>query len=255
MLFICEFEVLEGHPPKHDHAIIEANSRGHAFEKILHAVRADPDIDAVFLYEVPREKEANIPGDLIDKRMTKFVAENVMTDCGIALSYAARAILAKFPGPVTFQPSKLKWAGVFLMGLIGAGLGIFPMLLDPPGGWDLGMYFCVGFFLICGGFCMVGAVIMLIKGRITLDAAGFEVRSWVRRRRDWKDVRGFGTGSVGIINTVVYADSTRSGFWAEVNRRFLGGPNAYLGDTFGFAAHELAMLMHAWRRCALSQKQ
>ena len=160
MLFFCELEVLEGHPkPKHDHAIIEAGSDEQAFEKVHRAFQACPEIDAVYLYEVPREQWAKIPTDLIDKRMTKFVAEKLGIDL---LSYAARAILAKFPGPVTLQPSKQKWAGMLLVGFILAALGALPLLLlDPTGGWDLGSYFCFGFSIVLGVLNMVLPVIVL----------------------------------------------------------------------------------------------
>jgi hypothetical protein len=298
MLFICELRVSEGRPkPERDHAIIEANSRDRAFEK---ALEAWPDIDAVFSYEVPRKQLAKIPTDLIGKRISKSVAEELMTDCGIAegdwwaciprslvqqdhrwqrlvseagvdpdlldlkgggiaevdhLSYAARAILAKFPGPVTLRPSKQKYAGIFLLGLVlAAGLGALS-LLDPVGGADLSLYFAVGFLLFCSAVCMVFPVIALVTIRMTLDAAGLEMRSVrVAQRRHWKDVKGFTTATVGI-RIVVYEDSTRRGFWGEADRLFLGGPNATLPDTFGFKADELAGLMNAWRERALSQNQ
>jgi hypothetical protein len=60
---------------------------------------------------------------------------------------------------------------------------------------------------------------------------------------------------MGGINRVVYVDSTRHGFWAEVDARYLGGPNAWLADTFGFTADELAVLINRWRQRALSQSQ
>jgi hypothetical protein len=79
MLFICE---LEGRPkPESDYAIIEATSRDQAFEK---ALKAYPDNDTVFSYEVPRKQWAKIPTDLIDKCISKSVAEKLRTDCGIA---------------------------------------------------------------------------------------------------------------------------------------------------------------------------
>ena len=107
---------------------------------------------------------------------------------------------------------------------------------------------------------------MLVKVRMTLDAAGFEMRSGVYAvRRHWKDVRFFSTATVvpiffstatvGAIRYVVYVDSTRHGFWAEVDSRFLGGPNASLVDSFGFTPDELAVLINAWRRRALSKNQ
>jgi hypothetical protein len=256
MLFICELEVLEGHPkPKHDHAIVEADSRDGAIEKVRQAFPG-PDVDALYLFEVPREQWAKIPTDLIDKRMTKAIAEEVMTDCGMVLSNAARAILAKFPGPVTLQPSKGIWAFVFLGGLILAGLGALPLLLPLTGGWDLGSYFTVGFCLPLSVLCMVVSVLALVKVRMTLDAAGFEMRSVAyTQRKQWKDVRFFITATIGGINRVVYVDSKRHGFWAEVDARFLGGPNALLVDTFGFASDDLAVLINRWRQRALSQSQ
>ena len=103
---------------------------------------------------------------------------------------------------------------------------------------------------------MVAPVLALVKVRMTLDAAGFEMRSVrVTRRQKWKDVRFFSTATVGGMNRVVYVDSTRHGFWAEVDARFLGGPNAMLVDTFGFAADELAVLINRWRQRARSQNQ
>lgn len=50
-------------------------------------------------------------------------------------------------------------------------------------------------------------------------------------------------------------DSTRHGFWDEVHALFLGGPNALIVDTFGFAADELAVLIIRWRQRAPSQSQ
>jgi hypothetical protein len=255
MLFFCELEVLEGHPkPKHDHAIIEADSREQAFEKVRRAFQASPEIDAVYLYEVSREQSAKISTDLIDTRITKSVAEKLGIDCGLVLSDAARAILAKFPGPVALQPSKQKWAGMFLLGLIFAALGSLPLLLlDPTGGWDLGLYLWI-IFIVLGVLLMVLTPIVLVKVRMTLDAAGFEMRSvgfTVCRR--WKDVRFFSTARVAAIGYVVYIDSTRHGFFAEADSRMLGGPNAQLVDSFGFTPEdELAVLINAWRRRALS---
>ena len=255
MLFICELEVQEGHPkPKHDHAIVEADSPDQAIEKV-HQAFPGPDVDALYLFEVPREQWAKIPTDLIDKRMTKAIAEEVMIDCGVVLSNAARAILAKFPGPVTLQPSKAIWAFVFLGGIF-AGLGASPLLLPPTGSWDLGLYLTVGFCLPLGVLCMVVPVLALVKVRMMLDAAGFEMRSVAyTHRKQWKDVRFFSTATIGGINRVVYVDSTRHGFWAEVDGRFLGGPNAALVDTFGFTADELAVLINRWRQRALSRSQ
>ena len=257
MLFICELEALEGHPkPKHDHAIVEADSYDQAIEKVRQAFPG-PDVDALYLFEVPREQWAKIPTDLIDKRMTKAVAEEVRMDCGMALSNTARAILAKFPGPVTLQPSKAIWVFVFLVGLICAGLSALPLLLPPPtGGWGPGLYITVGFFLLLGVLGIALPPIALVKVRMTLDAAGFEMRSVTfTRRKQWKDARFFSTATVGGMNRVVYVDSTRHGFWAEVDGRFLGGPNALLVDTFGFTAGELAVLINRWRQRALSQSQ
>jgi hypothetical protein len=284
MLFICVLDELGGRPkPERDHAIIEANSRDQAFEK---ALQAWPDIDAVFSYEVPRKHSAKIPADLIGKRITKSVAERLRADCGIAeddwwgcaplflaqqddrrqrlmtaagvdpglLAYAAGAILAKFPGPVTLQLSMQEWAGAFF--LLGLFLGLVTAALlslsDPIGGADLGMYFAAGFLLIFSVLCMLVSE-GLLTTRMTLDAAGFKMRSFgvVTYHRQWKDVRNF--TPVTPNNIVVYEDSTRHGFWAEVDRRYLGGFNARLIDTFGLTVDELAGLMNAWRERALSQ--
>jgi len=255
-LFICELEMLDGHPkPKHDHAIVEADSDDQAIEKVRRAFPG-PDVDALYLFEVPREEWAKVPTDLIDKRMTKAVAEEVRIDCGMVLSDAACAILAKFPGPVTLQPSQAIMAFMFLVGIICAGLGALPLLLPPTGGWDLGLSFTVGFFLVLGVLFTVVPVIALVKVRMTLDAAGFEIRSVTfTRLKRWKDVRFFSTAKIGGMKKVVYVDSTRHGFWADVDARFSGGPNALLVDTFGFTADELAVLINRWRQRALSQSQ
>jgi hypothetical protein len=131
-----------------------------------------------------------------------------------------------------------------------------PLLLPPTGGWDLGLCTTVGFFLVAGVLCLVVSVIALVKVRMTLDAAGFEMRSIAfTRRKQWKDVRFFSIATIGGVNRVVYVDSKRHGFWAEVDARFLGGPNALLVDTFGFTADELAVLINRWRQRALSQSQ
>lgn len=251
MLFFCEVEELEGHPkPEHDHAIIEADSREQAAEKARRAFPG-PEIAAIYLYEVPRERWAKIPTDLIDKRITKFVAEKLGIDgVGLVLSDAARAILAKFPGPVTLQPSKKIWGGVFLpLGLIFVAVGALPpLLLEPGAGWGLELYLAIGFFIVLGVFVMVAPVITLVKARMTLDAAGFEMRYALRmERRLWKDVRFFHPVKVCVIPMVGYLDSTRHDIWAERG----------LADvfSFGFTPDELAVLINAWRRRALSQNE
>jgi hypothetical protein len=52
---------------------------------------------------------------------------------------------------------------------------------------------------------------------------------------------------------VAHQDSTRLGFWAGVDRHFFGGPDTVPADTVGLTTDELAGLMSAWRRRALSQ--
>ena len=249
MLFFSEIEMLEGHQrPEYDHAIIEADSHEEASEKARRAFQASPGVDAIYVYEVPPGHRAKIPADLIDKRMTESVAEQFGIDSGLLLSDAAQSILAKFPGPVTLQPSKLVWL-LFPGGLVIAAIGALPvLLLDPKGGWDIALYLMVGSFIAFGVLVMAAPVIVTLKVRMTLDAAGFERRSGiVSERRHWKDVRFFHPVNLWVTPVVVYLDSTRHGIWAERT----------LADlfSFGFAPAELAVLINTWRRRALSRNQ
>jgi hypothetical protein len=177
-----------------------------------------------------------------------------------ALAIGLRARWRPVSGQVPSPPSIVLGGGrvgrrVFLLGLfLGLVMAALLSLSDPIGGADLGMYFAAGFLLIFSVLCMLVSE-GLLTTRMTLDAAGFKMRSLgvVTYHRQWKDVRNF--TPVTPNNIVVYEDSTRHGFWAEVDRRYLGGFNTRLIDTFGLTVDELAGLMNAWRERALSQNQ
>jgi len=185
------------------------------------------------------------PGSAADLKLQEYIQAQLKTlRCTVSAdAFTAstpvgpvpmKNILAKFPGPVTLQLSMQEWAGAFfLLGLfLGLVMAALLSLSDPIGGADLGMYFAAGFLLIFSVLCMLVSE-GLLTTRMTLDAAGFKMRSFgvVTYHRQWKDVRNF--TPVTPNNIVVYEDSTRHGFWAEVDRRYLGGFNARLIDTLG----------------------
>ena len=122
MLFICKLEVLEGHPkPEHDHAIVDADSDDQAIEKVCQAFPG-PDVDALYLFEVPREQWPKIPTDLIDKRMTKAVAEKVRIDCGIAEDDCSACV------PV-WRPSGWPWWQRLMTAAAFIGIAVVAYLL------------------------------------------------------------------------------------------------------------------------------
>jgi hypothetical protein len=88
---------------------------------------------------------------------------------------------------------------------------------------------------------------------LQLDARGFEFRcpgQHVRRR--WANVAEFATMTANYLSYVVYADGTQANWW-ELNRIWFFDRKAWLRDTYGLGAKNLADVMNAWRERALAQ--
>jgi hypothetical protein len=166
------------------------------------------------------------------------------------------AILARFPGPVTLHPSRIRYVG-----LLAASLGFVAALVFMlqhgsigPGG-ALKAWLGIAFF---GVGALIGAVMLLPgAGRLTLDADGFErVTLFMKFPASWQQASDFivwehRTGRGHRVRLVAYDDNCVGD---NMSRR-LSGRNAGLPDTYGLSPEELARLMTQWRGRALTRRR
>lgn len=154
---------------------------------------------------------------------------------------------ARFPGPVRFHPSRLKFVLLLIVCLLFSFGGIYMVRDGASGGWAVLLFFGLG-VLVCIAIVLPGA------NGLTLGPDGFEVRSMYRGARTrWQDASGFMSAQIPPYghNMVVYDDATiKPGMLAKANVG-MTGRNAALPDTYGMNADGLAALMEAWRARAL----
>jgi hypothetical protein len=165
----------------------------------------------------------------------------------MTLTDKAAQLLARYPGPVMLYPSRKKWLTVFLGGAAFTAGGVMMVRSGEPLGW-----FVLGFFALVA--VIAAAALLPGAGKLTLDRDGFEATTLFRRHRArWADTDGFDSAVVPPSHQalVVYDDRTLpSGGLAGINTS-ITGRNSALGDTYGFAAADLAALMAAWRERAV----
>jgi hypothetical protein len=164
-------------------------------------------------------------------------------------------ILNQFPGPVMLYPSKLKWTLLFLGVPFIIVLGAWGLWLFVTEGGLLHLLIAVVLFFYFG-FRATLVAIAFITGTmwLRLDAQGFEFRFAGRHvRRGWDDVAEFTTRTANYWSYVVYTDRTPAKWW-ELSRILLFGGNAWLRDTYGLGARNLADLMNGWRKSALQRR-
>jgi hypothetical protein len=156
------------------------------------------------------------------------------------------AILARFPGPVTLHPSRIKWLLVLLAGGVLAFGGYLMVSDGDSRGW-----FVLAFF---AAVAIVAAIVLLPgAGGLTLDRNGFRATSLFRGfSARWEQVRGFESVSVppSWQKLVVYDDINLAGKIAKLNVA-IAGHNAGLPDTYGLSADDLARLMTLWQDRAM----
>jgi len=160
-------------------------------------------------------------------------------------------VLARFPGPVTLKPSPLKWIVMVALALGLVAGGIFLIRV----GQSTHQLFWGWVSIVFFGACGLVAACQLIPGSsdMTLDAGGFKVSGLRRRQSNWPDVANFTTWTATAITwSVIYDDQADRSVLGKLNRLF-GGHNAFLPDTYGLRARDLARLMTLWRDRALKQ--
>ena len=159
----------------------------------------------------------------------------------------ADLIVSRFPGPMTFYPSRKKWLGFMLIGVVFA-VGGYLMISD---GDQLGWFGLIFF----GAGALVSAV-MLLPGAVglMLDADGFQITSLFRRHRSrWRDVKGFEPVSIprSRQKLVGFDDIAVTGNLAKMSVE-ISGHNAALPDTYGLSVDDLVRLMTLWRGRAVA---
>ncbi len=153
----------------------------------------------------------------------------------------AATILATFPGPVRLAPSRLKWGLIFVIGLVFSLGGVALLTDEGAAGWSA--------IAVSAAIALLAAAMLWLPraGGLVLDREGFEVLSLgTRQRTRWDDADNFRAGwqaGRGLARTVVYDDARLKGF--------LPGR---LPETYGMGAHDLALLLTAWRERAPGER-
>ena len=162
-------------------------------------------------------------------------------------------LLGRFPGPVTFHPSKLKWIVIAIILMVQLGFSMF--LLWPDVSHLTGRaIFALGAFLAVPTL-LLAFVAAITLGRDTprmrLHADGFEVISlWGEYRMNWSEVGRFRS----FLLLIFHVDTQPvGGRLDKFHRAYLCGNYRIWNDAFGLGPKNFAHLMNAWRERALSQ--
>jgi hypothetical protein len=168
------------------------------------------------------------------------------------------AILARFPGPVTLRPSRLKWFAVLAVALGLVAFAVFVLGHTPTNlfaqiwGWSALVF-------AGGGALVVIAVLLPGSAGLTLSANGFAVTKFFRTvHMPWPVTDGFTVAEIRFgpfgqpQRLVAYEHANKAGAVADLNRRIMGR-NAGLPDTYGLSHDDLAWLMTQWRERALAR--
>ena len=152
--------------------------------------------------------------------------------------------------PIELFPSRTKW---WVM-IIGGGAFAAGILVNFSGSTV-----AMSIAALTGCFAAVGAI-MLLPGAnaLRLDAQEFQVvHFFASKRFRWSEVSDFGVCSLGQSGDVVAfkASAARLNMWEKVNGALLGDRNAYLPDTYGMTAEDLAHLMTVRLDIANKQRQ
>ena len=147
------------------------------------------------------------------------------------------------PETITLRPSRLKWAGIFLLCLLFAVVGVQIIADGSRVGWVVVVFFGLG--------CLVVAVSMIPNATyLRLTPSDFTICSLFRARSyRWQDVTGFTVGRAGSRRMVMFDFApnfhrrSRSGSW---NAKLVGH-EAGLPDNYGLDYEELADLMNRHR--------
>jgi len=172
-------------------------------------------------------------------------------------------IVARFPGPVTLFPSRLKWWIMLVLGVVMTAASVwvavlpFATVVKTKAGQSPYIAAAVGLFsAIFFGFGMVLAVLSLVPSRsyLRLDEDGFEIVSPVlkKKRFNWGEVSDFATYRVRPTSIVVFKTANpRLLNMSEMWDSILSGRDGGLSETYGFEAVDLVRLMVTWQGMAL----
>jgi hypothetical protein len=158
--------------------------------------------------------------------------------------------LQEFPGPLTLYPSTRKWVLLLLGCIPFDAAGLWMVAQADPWGW-YGLIVCASGTIV--------AVVMLLPGSasLKLDQDGIQITNFFRvRRTRWEDVSRFMPFSpLSLINTIVIYDdvSAAPGIFRTLNAA-IARRNAWLPDTYGLSADNLAAVMAQWRERALASQ-
>jgi hypothetical protein len=169
-------------------------------------------------------------------------------------------ILARYPGPVTLTPSRLKTIALFAgsLAFVIGGVWVLRVADDLDSGDRLMLWLSILFFGLCA---LVGAVMVLPgAGSLTLAADGFEVCNLYKRyRTPWQDVSAFrvqalddGEGGFASKSRMISFEIRTAGTGPE--RRGATMVSGALPDNYRLPKDDLAWLMTQWRERALAQR-
>ena len=154
-------------------------------------------------------------------------------------------VIAKFPGPVIFVPSRTKWWLLTMTSGLFTVSGIFLILNGEAAGIPVAALF---------GFCTAIGMIWLLPGAslLRLDASGFGVTRFFRAEVfHWNEVSDFGVWAFWFNAMVVFkVAKPRLSLLERSNAALADGRNGYLPDTYGLKAEDLLQIMTVWQHLA-----
>ena len=146
-------------------------------------------------------------------------------------------------GDLALHASRRKWFAILAGCVVGTFAG-FSMLMD--GEW-------VGPFALCFfGFGTVVALATIIRPtQLLIDSDGMSlVQPWRSRRYDFKDCSEFRTwhGYHTVMVVFDHRSPDRDAGLLSILNEQVSGSNAWLPNTFGVSAPEMAALLNARRQ-------
>lgn len=164
----------------------------------------------------------------------------------------AENILARFPGPVTLTPSRLKLLGAFATSIGIAAFCVALIVWERVYNTEEVIKAYLGIVLFAG--FAVFALVRFLPGAasLTLDADGFETCNlWRRTWSRWQDVDDFrpqpdddirpGVGAVAVLTARMGPQHTR-----------VMKVTGTLPDNYRLSKDDLVWLMEEWRKRALA---
>jgi hypothetical protein len=149
--------------------------------------------------------------------------------------------------PVQLRGVRRKWLRVFLVMAVFLAIGLSPGYRrdHPAMAWATIAFCGLGVLMAAAQLALPG-----VRGTLTLDRDGFELRTWGRRHRTaWADLEGFGL--MQVYGATMVSLAYRPGYAKQRTARRiaagLGTAEGAIPDNYEVPGAALAALLERWR--------